>query len=104
MFVQTCSAASHDPLAIFVMHGLLWSAYNFETQYFRRKQTGRHINRLTNTALIGRTYFFCEWLLELVDLQGCDEGDVIKAIVRRRLLLQLIRQSAAQLHHGCSTA
>ncbi len=88
------------------MRGLLWSACNLETQYFREKQTevGRHINRLTNTNLIGRTYLVCERLLELVDLQGCDEGDVIKAVVRRRLLLLLIRQIAAQLYHGCSAA
>lgn len=65
---------------------------------------GRHINRLTHTVLIGRSYLVCEWLMELVDLQGCDEGDVIKAVVRRRLLLLLIRQIAAQLHHGCSAA
>lgn len=50
------------------------------------------------------SYLFCKWLLELVDLQWCDEGDVIKTIVRRLLLLQLIRQIAAYLHHRCSAA
>ncbi len=53
---------------------------------------------------MGCSYLFCKWLLELVDLQRCDEGDVIKAVVCRRLLLQLIRQIAAQLHHGCLAA
>jgi len=43
-------------------------------------------------------------MLELVDLQGCDEGDVIKAIIHRCLLLQLIRQITAQLNHSCLAA
>lgn len=59
------------------------------------------VERHINTHPTGGTYLVCEWLLELVDLQGRDEGDVVKAVVRRRLLLQLLRQIAAQLHHGC---
>lgn len=62
------------------------------------------MNILTNSDLTGHTYLVCERLLELVDLQGCDEGNVIKAVVRRWLLLQLIRQIAAELHHGCLAA
>lgn len=57
----------------------------------------------TNT-ITGRPHPFGERLLELVHLQRRDEGDVIEAVVRGRLLLQLVGQIASQLHHGCLRA
>jgi len=52
-------------------------------------------------------YLVRRWELELIDIQGCDQGDGVEPILQKGLLCALLAEIVPQFHHssrreGCS--